>query len=1297
MYNIGRLNFKSDELPGEQQTTFFTGTKGLATGSKVKVLDGGYTWLVTASYYDHRFRVIQSVSDNYKGGTDRTTNVIEFISGLVTKTKTVHVDQDVTWKNKSNFILTGNRLSNSSPTPGWGYSGGSSSQVLLANTDGWVEVTVVDPTANAWLIGLSASDPNTLSNSINYAIGVGSANQVFTGENSITGTVRGPVAAGDVLKVDRTAGTVRYYKNGTLLATAPGTSTSALLVDAAMYSLASTFSNVRTSFETKTQTTVRRFSYDHSGRSLKTWHKFNGETEVLLISNEYNELGQQVDKQLHSTDNGVTGKQSIDYSYNIRGWITSVNGAELAASPTPKNDDGAGQTRDLFGMDLLYQQVDSELGNAGLFNGNITAVKWSYNQGLGTVKQNAYKYAYDAINRLASAEFAERTTAWQPNTSLAYNESGYSYDLNGNILSLTRRDKTGTAMDVLTYDYGAGIMKTNRLLKVGDTGNKAEGFVDGGNVVNDYTYDANGNVTTDQNKGMITAATYNHLNLPVSIYRGGNSGSLGYIYDAVGRKLSRVTSAWYTRKQTDYAGEYEYLEDDLQSVRHEEGRIVLKNREQMFYTDGVATTGLTCTSCTLTAVTQNSNQTYLRAVSNGTVTRTGLQNVTGVIPVSAGEKFLVRAKGYSASYDVYILAQVNGVDVSWLTKFPQSTPESESWVETIFTIPSSGNLTAGLAWNTVANGSTFYLNDFEVVKISNLAAPEYQYNIKDHMGNVRVTFTSRDETDNSLATLETANAVAEQGKFLYYNEAVKVNSTLFDHTNAGTTYYATRLNGSSNERTGLAKSLSVMAGDVVNVQVFAKYLDPNTSNWTTALNGLMTSIANGSAPGGTFIDGGTPGSTGGITTPYMGLLDKSGDTGPAPKAYLNYLVFDRNYMVKDQGFVRMTTAGREYGQDASHEELSKSLTIKEPGYVYLFLSNDNAALGGSQIEVYFDDFKVDHIKSIIVQSQDYYPFGLTFNSYNRENALNNQYQYNGKEMQDELGLGWLDYGARMYQPEIGRWGVIDGKSELYFATTPFAYALNQPTNAVDPDGNLVIFINGGHLGTGGKPEYWRGYASVKVGERVLRGMVDSKPQPIYEIQEVAAFDRSVMNHLGDQNAMYIDGGMGGLLNSDRNGNLHEGARREAGYDKGMEDAEMIIENLARDKNGSITESIKVITHSWGGAFGKGYAKAILDYARQNKIAGVVIAFEADFAPFQPWGQQAIEDENMGPTLQFSHNADRVAGNKPVSGAEQKDTSGDESQGHSILSFSKQVSALPTGTYTVKNGTIIPDKKKEDNE
>ena len=84
---------------------------------------------------------------------------------------------------------------------------------------------------------------------------------------------------------------------------------------------------------------------------------------------------------------------------------------------------------------------------------------------------------------------------------------------------------------------------------------------------------------------------------------------------------------------------------------------------------------------------------------------------------------------------------------------------------------------------------------------------------------------------------------------------------------------------------------------------------------------------------------------------------------------------------------------------------------------------------------------------------DCYPFGLTYNSYSRENSSSQDYKFNGKEWQDELNLSWLDYGWRMYDPQIGRWHGIDKHAENYISWSPFHYGANNPVTVVELDGN----------------------------------------------------------------------------------------------------------------------------------------------------------------------------------------------------------------------------------------------------
>ena len=102
-----------------------------------------------------------------------------------------------------------------------------------------------------------------------------------------------------------------------------------------------------------------------------------------------------------------------------------------------------------------------------------------------------------------------------------------------------------------------------------------------------------------------------------------------------------------------------------------------------------------------------------------------------------------------------------------------------------------------------------------------------------------------------------------------------------------------------------------------------------------------------------------------------------------------------------------------------------------------------------------------------LQTTSYYPFGLTMTQENFTGSLadyeENQYLYNGKEMQNEgfdgVELGWLDYGARFYDPQIGRFIGVDPIIEKFPNHTPYNYAFSEPVGKIDLWGLKGISCN----------------------------------------------------------------------------------------------------------------------------------------------------------------------------------------------------------------------------------------------
>ena len=301
-----------------------------------------------------------------------------------------------------------------------------------------------------------------------------------------------------------------------------------------------------------TQKELYSYEYDHAGRLLKTKHQLNGGTETLLASNSYDELG-----RLQSNQRNGQAKLKTDYTYNIRSWMKTISNP-------------------LFNETLYYQDAPSTplAGYKANYNGNISAMSGSVTNAANQQEApRSYCFGYDNLSRLTHAGYIEA------NKPTANFSTSYAYDSHGNITTLKRFGRTGVSsystIDDLTLSY-----QGNQLIKVEDAAptfaiSESTDFKNGSNQPIEYTYDKNGNLTKDLNKG-ISIISYNSLNLPVSLSIANNSGSATnrYTYSADGRKLKvEMKYGANQTKTTDYVGNVIYENGSLKRILVDGGYI----------------------------------------------------------------------------------------------------------------------------------------------------------------------------------------------------------------------------------------------------------------------------------------------------------------------------------------------------------------------------------------------------------------------------------------------------------------------------------------------------------------------------------------------------------------------------------------------------------------------------------------------------------------------------------------------------------------------------------------------------
>lgn len=758
--------------------------------------------------------------------------------------------------------------------------------------------------------------------------------------------------------------------------------------------------------------------------------------------------------------------QPLDMSYNIRGAAT---GSKVLVLGTGTYLYSA-VFYDSYGRSLQTQQTNYSGGT------DVSTVQYSYG---GTVLRSHLAHSKAGTNA-------------QDHTML----TKYTYDHAHRLLSLTK-SADGSADKViseLTY-LETGQLATKAIPPIGGQGGQQYSY----NILGQLTGINSGYVSTP---GATTAyfgesLSYEH-GFTNNQYNGGIAGvqwktggdniqrAYGYAYDNAGRltnayfrQQNEGSTAW-TADKADYS---------VSGLSYDAGGNILRMNQKGLLTGSSATID----SLAYTYF-QNSNR---------------LQKIADQAPPSGAGGALGDFKDSTSSGDDYAY-DANGNIIKDNNRHMHTTGGSAGAVfnlldkpdsmvvagksATYYTYDAGGTMLQRRVKDYVKNttstytyiSSYVYLNDtlqYAATEegrarwsvVSGQSSIAYDYFIKDHAGNVRAMLTDESRVDSyPAAGMEDATYAMEDSIYANLNtRATKPSGYPADPEDPSTiglppaNDYAAKLSGATGaHKTGPSIVLKVMAGDQFNIKVNSWYRTNSVSPGTPSpIGDIITSMI--SAVSGTAVL-----NTHGVTsteltnagsfnpTGFLSTQDSSTNTAK-PKAFLNWILFDEqfNYVSSSSGFEQVPDEAAFGTGPSAHTYLhvKSNMPVSKSGYLYVYVSNETP-----NIDVYFDNLQVSHKRGPLLETNEYYPFGLPMKniSYKSAGTIQNRSKSNGGNMyEDEGDLNYSNTFYRKYDAQVGRFTGIDMMAESFAGINPYQFGANNPVMFNDPMGDKLM-MNG---------------------------------------------------------------------------------------------------------------------------------------------------------------------------------------------------------------------------------------------